>query len=302
MSWDGTRPALDGVLRTVRGGKPGYSLAMSRPTTAVLTPPVDDFRVDAPPFYLPVADEVSLFEAASRARIPVALKGPTGCGKTRFVAHMAHRLGRPLVTVACHEDLTASDLVGRYLLHADETVWVDGPLTAAVRHGAILYLDEVVEARKDTIVVIHPLTDHRRVLTIEKLAAVVHAPDDFMLVISYNPGYQSVLKELKQSTRQRFVALDFTYPPPDVEAQVIATEAGVDAALARSLVKVGGRVRMLTSRGLEEGVSTRLLVHAARLMKEGCSPSAATEAALVRTLSDDPDLQASVRELVADYF
>jgi nitric oxide reductase NorQ protein len=275
---------------------------MPRPTTSVLTPPVDDFRIRAAPFYLPVANEVGLFEAASRARIPVLLKGPTGCGKTRFVAHMAHRLGRPLVTVACHEDLTASDLVGRYLLHGDDTVWVDGPLTAAVRHGAILYLDEVVEARKDTIVVIHPLTDHRRVLTIEKLAAVVPAPDEFMLVISYNPGYQSVLKELKQSTRQRFVALDFTYPPPELETEVVATESGVDSATARSLVKVGGRIRQLTSRGLEEGVSTRLLVHAARLVAEGCAPREAAEAAFVRALSDDPDLQASIRELVSDYF
>jgi nitric oxide reductase NorQ protein len=275
---------------------------MTRPTTSVLTPPVDDFRIRAAPFYLPVANEVGLFEAASRARIPVLLKGPTGCGKTRFVAHMAHRLGRPLVTVACHEDLTASDLVGRYLLHGDDTVWVDGPLTAAVRHGAILYLDEVVEARKDTIVVIHPLTDHRRVLTIEKLAAVLPAPDEFMLVISYNPGYQSVLKELKQSTRQRFVALDFSYPPPELETEVVAKESGVDAATARSLVKVGGRIRQLTSRGLEEGVSTRLLVHAARLVAEGCSPREAAEAAFVRALSDDTDLQASIRELVSDYF
>ena len=176
--------------------------------TPILTPSIDDFRIREAPFYLPVDDEAEIFEASWRARIPVLLKGPTGCGKTRFVAHMAHKLGRPLVTVACHEDLTASDLVGRYLLHGDDTVWVDGPLTAAVRHGAILYLDEVVEARKDTIVVIHPLTDHRRELSIDKLAAVVRAPAEFMLVVSYNPGYQSVLKELKQSTRQRFVALE----------------------------------------------------------------------------------------------
>ncbi len=275
---------------------------MSRPTTTVLTPPVDDFRIGTAPFYLPVGDEVALFEAASRAHVPVLLKGPTGCGKTRFVAHMAHKLGRPLVTVACHEDLTASDLVGRYLLHGDDTVWVDGPLTAAVRHGAILYLDEVVEARKDTIVVIHPLTDHRRVLTIEKLAAVLPAPSEFMLVVSYNPGYQSVLKELKQSTRQRFVALDFAYPPPGVEEDVVAAESGVDRPVAAALVKVGGRIRHLTSRGLEEGVSTRLLVHAARLIAEGCTPRVAAEAALVRSLSDDPDLQASIRELVADHF
>ena len=222
-----------------------------------LTPPVEDFKVEEAPFYLPTGGEVDLFEKAHRACIPVILKGPTGSGKTRFVSYMAHRLGRPLVTVACHEDLTASDLVGRYLLQGDETLWVDGPLTAAVRHGAILYLDEVVEARKDTLVVIHPLTDHRRVLTIEKLAAVIKAPASFMLVVSYNPGYQSVLKELKQSTRQRFVSLDFGYPPPDIEIKVVMAEAGVDEDIARRLVKAGGKIRNLTSRGLEEGVSTR---------------------------------------------
>ncbi len=270
--------------------------------TPVLTPDVNSFRVEAEPFYLPVADEADIFEAAHRARIPVLLKGPTGCGKTRFVAHMAHKLGRPLVTVACHEDLTSSDLVGRYLLHGDQTVWVDGPLTAAVRHGAILYLDEVVEARKDTIVVIHPLTDHRRELSIEKLAQVVRAPADFMLVVSYNPGYQSVLKELKQSTRQRFVALDFSYPPPEVEVEVVATEAGVDRDVAERLVKVACKVRNLTSRGLEEGVSTRLVVHAARLIAEGIPPRAATAAAFERALADDLDLQASIRQVVADFF
>lgn len=270
--------------------------------TPVLTPSVDDFRIRETPFYLPVADEAEVFEASWKARIPVLLKGPTGCGKTRFVAHMAHKLGRPLVTVACHEDLTASDLVGRYLLHGDDTVWVDGPLTAAVRHGAILYLDEVVEARKDTIVVIHPLTDHRRELSIDKLAAIVRAPAEFMLVVSYNPGYQSVLKELKQSTRQRFVALDFTYPPPEVEVRVVAREAGVDDGVARNLVKVAGKIRNLTSRGLDEGVSTRLVVHAGRLIAGGIAPRSATAAAFERALADDPDLQASIREVVADFF
>ena len=275
---------------------------MTRPQTPVLTPDVADFMVDHDPFYLPVGGEVDLFENASKARIPVILKGPTGCGKTRFVSYMARKLGRPLVTVACHEDLTASDLVGRYLLNADETVWIDGPMTAAVRHGAILYLDEVVEARKDTMVVIHPLTDHRRVLTIERLAQVLQAPDDFMLVVSYNPGYQSVLKELKQSTRQRFVALDFGYPPPEIEIEVVATEGGVSEAVARGLVKVGEKVRNLTSRGLEEGVSTRLLVHAARLISFGTPPRAAAAAAFERTLTDDPDLQRSISEVVADFF
>jgi len=267
-----------------------------------LTPPIEDFLVTDDPFYLPVGDEVELFTHAWQARIPVILKGPTGCGKTRFVSHMARQLNRPLVTVACHEDLTASDLVGRYLIQGDETLWVDGPMTAAVRHGAILYLDEIVEARKDTMVVIHPLTDHRRALTIDKLASVLHAPPEFMLVISYNPGYQSILKEIKQSTRQRFVSLDFTYPPAEIERSVLREEAGVDDATARLLVKIGEKIRNLTSRGLEEGVSTRLLIHAARLIKQGSAPVSACEAAFCRTLTDDPDLQASIREVVNDYF
>ncbi len=268
----------------------------------VLTPPVTDFLVEEAPFYLPVGAEAQVFTNAWKARIPVILKGPTGCGKTRFVAWMAHQLGRPLVTVACHEDLTASDLVGRYLIQGDEAVWIDGPMTAAVRHGAILYLDEVVEARKDTMVVIHPLTDHRRVLTIDKLAQVLRAPPEFMLVVSYNPGYQSVLKELKQSTRQRFVSLDFGYPPAELEQRVVAEEAGIDAETARKLVKLGQKVRNLTERGLEEGVSTRLLVHAGRLMHLGSPPREACDAAFARTLTDDPDLQGTMRELVADFF
>lgn len=279
----------------------GYLGAMPGLNPTILTPPVEDFQLETAPYYRPVADEVELFERAWRGHIPVLLKGPTGCGKTRFVSHMAHKLGLPLVTVACHEDLTASDLVGRYLLHGDETVWMDGPLTAAVRHGAILYLDEVVEARKDTMVVIHPLTDHRRVLTIEKLGRVLQAAEKFMLVVSYNPGYQSVLKELKQSTRQRFVSLDFAYPPPDIEVDVVATESGVDRETADLLVRVAGKVRNLTSRGLEEGVSTRLLVHAGRLVALGSEPRSAAAAAFVRTLTDDPDLQASIREVVNDF-
>lgn len=268
----------------------------------ILTPPVDEFLIEQEPYYLPVGSEAQVFTNAWKANIPVILKGPTGCGKTRFVAWMAHQLGRPLVTVACHEDLTASDLVGRYLIQGDEAIWVDGPMTAAVRHGAILYLDEVVEARKDTMVVIHPLTDHRRVLTIDKLAHVLRAPAEFMLVVSYNPGYQSVLKELKQSTRQRFVSLDFGYPPVELERRIVAEEAGVDDEVARKLVKLGQKVRNLTDRGLEEGVSTRLLVHAARLIALGSPPRDACDAAFTRTLTDDPDMQASMRELVADFF
>jgi len=267
-----------------------------------LTPPVEDFLINEPPFYLPVSGEVELFENAWKAKIPVILKGPTGCGKTRFVAYMAHKLNRPLVTVACHEDLTASDLVGRFIIQGDEVSWIDGPLTTAVRHGAILYLDEVVEARKDTMVVIHPLTDHRRILTMDKLAQVLRAPDDFMLVVSYNPGYQSVLKEMKQSTRQRFVSLDFGYPPPETEIPVVSKEANIDEAIATKLVKIGQKVRNLTDRGLEEGVSTRLLVHAGRLIAQGSSHIESTEAAFARTLTDDPHLQASIREVVNDYF
>lgn len=254
------------------------------------------------PYYLPVGDERQLFEQAWRVQMPVLLKGPTGCGKTRFVEHMAHRLGRPLITVACHEDLTASDLVGRYLFRDDQTVWVDGPLTAAVKQGAICYLDEVVEARKDTIVVIHPLTDDRRILPIEKLGDVVKAPPEFMLVISYNPGYQSVLKELKQSTRQRFVALEFTYPAEGLEREIVARESGIDGENAATLVKIGARIRNLTSHGLEEGVSTRLLVYAARLMVQGVSPTVACTASLAKPLTDDPDLLRSISEIVRDFY
>lgn len=267
-----------------------------------LTPSVEDFLVREPPFYLPAADEVELFEHAWRARLPVLLKGPTGCGKTRFVAYMAHRLGRPLVTVACHEDLSASDLLGRFLLQGEETVWVDGPLTAAVRHGAIVYLDEVVEARKDTLVVIHPLTDDRRILPIDRLATILRAPGEFMMAISYNPGYQSVLKELKPSTRQRFVSLDFTYPGPDVERDVLVREAGLDPERAKHLVKIGEKIRNLTDRGLEEGVSTRLLVYCGKLVAQGADPRAACRAAFTRTLTDDKDLQRTIDEIVADFF
>ncbi len=267
-----------------------------------ITPPVEDFLIRDEPFYLPVSGEVELFEQAWRSQLPALLKGPTGSGKTRFVSHMAHRLGRPLVTVACHEDLTASDLVGRFLILGDETVWVDGPLTAAVRHGAIVYLDEVVEARKDTMVVIHPLTDDRRLLPIDKLASMLRAPPEFMLVVSYNPGYQSVLKELKPSTRQRFVSLDFDFPPAALEREVVGREAGIEPALAQALVAIAGKVRNLTDRGLDEGVSTRLVIYAGKLVAAGASPRTACEAAFTRTLTDDPDLRRSIAEIVADFF
>ncbi|WP_287154928.1 CbbQ/NirQ/NorQ/GpvN family protein [Candidatus Solincola tengchongensis] len=260
------------------------------------------------PFYVPVGDEVEIFRAAYRARLPVSLKGPTGCGKTRFLEYMSWTLGReegeplPLITVACHEDLTASDLVGRYILVGEETVWMDGPLTAAVKAGAICYLDEVVEARKDTLVLIHPLADHRRILPLEKKGCLVRAHPRFLLVISYNPGYQSMLKDLKISTRQRFAAIDFTYPPPAVEARIIAGEAGVDEDLARELARLGELARNLGEPGMEEGPSTRLLIYAARLIGQGVEPRRACETALVSALSDDPVVQQAVRDLVATVF
>ena len=259
---------------------------------------IEEYVVTDEPFYLAVGREVELFEAAHAAHLPVMLKGPTGCGKTRFVEHMAWRLGRPLITVACHEDLSATDLVGRFLLEGEETVWHDGPLTAAVRGGAICYLDEVVEARKDTVVIIHPLTDDRRRLPIEKRGTILDAPPDFMLVVSYNPGYQSILKDLKQSTRQRFVALEFDYPPPEMETEIVAREGGVDEATARDLVVIGQKVRNLRGHGLEEGVSTRLLIYAAQMIARGIPPVAASEVALCSPITDDRDLQRSIREIV----
>lgn len=258
----------------------------------------DDFQVRGEPFYLPTGKEIELFEAAYAAKLPVLLKGPTGCGKTRFVEHMAWRLHRSLYTVACHEDLSATDLVGRFLLEGETTIWHDGPLTRAVRQGAICYLDEVVEARKDTIVVIHPLTDDRRVLPVEKRGELLRADDDFMLVVSYNPGYQSILKDLKQSTRQRFVALEFTYPPVEVEVSVLQVEANVDESTARDLVTIGQKVRNLKGHGLEEGVSTRLLVYAAQLIARGIDPITACEVAIIGPITDDHELQRSIREIV----
>ncbi|MCP9473446.1 MAG: CbbQ/NirQ/NorQ/GpvN family protein [Nitrospira sp.] len=255
------------------------------------------YRIEREPFYAEVRGEVALFTIAARNKMAVMLKGPTGCGKTRFVQHMAYRLGRPLITVACHEDLTASDLVGRYLLQGQETVWLDGPLAIGVKHGAIVYLDEVVEARKDTTVIIHPLSDDRRVLPIEKRGQVIEAADEFMLVISYNPGYQSALKDLKQSTKQRFMAIEFDYPPPEIETMVVEREAGIDRELAARLVKLGGKVRNLKHHGLEEGVSTRLLIYAGLLMKQGISLELACDAAIARPITDDPDMQRSILEL-----
>lgn len=250
------------------------------------------------PFYLPAGDEIAVFAACHARHLPVMLKGPTGCGKTRFVEHMAWRLGRPLVTVACHDDLSASDLVGRYLIRSSETVWQDGPLTRAVRMGALCYLDEVVEARQDTIVVIHPLTDDRRVLPIDKTGEIVSAASGFQLVISYNPGYQHLVKDLKPSTRQRFVALEFAMPPPEREIAIVVRESGVDRHWAADLVALAGRLRALRDRGLPEVPSTRLLVAAARLIASGVPPRDACRVAIAAPLTDDPDLLAAAGDLI----
>jgi len=285
--------------------------------------PIEESFIKEEPFYLPLRDEVQIFEAAYAQKIPVLLKGPTGCGKTRFVEYMAYKLGRPLtvvrtkakgapvpsqaagiplVTVACHEDLTASDLVGRYLLEGDSTKWIDGPLTRAVKAGAICYLDEIVEARKDTTVLIHPLTDHRRFLPIEKKGSIVEASDGFLLVISYNPGYQSVLKDLKHSTRQRFIAIEFTFPPRELEKEIIQHEAGCSPEIAGELAKLGEKTRNLKGHGLVEGVSTRLLIYTARLIGEGVPPRRACEVAVVWALTDDTEIQRSIQEVVSAIF
>lgn len=255
------------------------------------------------PYYEPQSNEIEIFNAAYSKRLPVMIKGPTGCGKTRFLEHMAHRLGRPLVTVSCHEDLTSSDLVGRFLLEGEETVWQDGPLTRAVKEGAICYLDEIVEARTDTTVVIHPLTDHRRNLPLEKKSQILEAHPDFMLVISYNPGYQTVLKDLKPSTKQRFVAMEFGYPSEEVERKVVAAEAGdIDPELLKRLVAAGRRARTLKDHGLEEATSTRALVYAGELISAGLDPVDACRAAMVHPLTDDPELAEALMEIVRAHF
>lgn len=254
------------------------------------------------PFYLAQGDECALFEAASDNDLPVLLKGPTGCGKTRFVAHMAARLGRRLYTVACHDDLSAADLIGRYLLKGGETVWVDGPLTRAVREGAICYLDEVVEARKDVTVVLHPLTDDRRILPIDRTGEELEAAPGFMLVASYNPGYQNILKTLKPSTRQRFVAMAFDFPPPDLETRIVVEESGLNDAQAAALVRLAGKLRGLKGQDLEEGVSTRLVIYAATLIARGMPVDRAIEAAMIEPLTDDADIKRGLLDLVTAVF
>ena len=277
---------------------------------------IEEYHLKEEPYYVPVGDEIELFEAAYKQRLPLIFKGPTGCGKTRFVEYMAYRLGieltkvsksedglnLPLVTIACHEDLTASDLVGRYLLEGDQTVWIDCPLTRAVKVGGICYLDEVVEARKDTTVLIHPLTDHRRILPVEKRGELLEAAEGFLLVLSYNPGYQSALKDLKHSTRQRFVSIEFDYPARDIEAEIVQHESGVDEKVADQLAKLGEKVRNLKEHGLGEGASTRLLIYAGKLISQGISPRRACQVSVNWAVTDDHSVQQSISEIISSIF
>ena len=263
---------------------------------------LEEHLITEEPFYLPVGDEIEIGVATYERKLPLLLKGPTGCGKTRFMQFLAWSLGRPLITVSCHDDLSTSDLVGRYLVKGDETIWVDGPLTRAVRAGGICYLDEIVEARKDTTVVIHPLADDRRELPIDKLGQLLIAPQQFMLGVSYNPGYQSVLKDLKTSTRQRFVSLSFSYPEESLEARIVAEEAGIDLDLARRLVRLATMSRGLRESGLPEGASTRLLINAGLLIKSGITTRTACMVGVVESLTDDPDLLGSLVEMVDAVF
>jgi nitric oxide reductase NorQ protein len=260
------------------------------------------YLVTDEPYYLPQGKEIELFECAYRNQIPVLLKGPTGCGKTRFMHFVAWKFKRPLITVSCHDDLTASDLVGRYLIRGSETAWIDGPLTASVKAGAFCYLDEIVEARKDTIVVIHPLADDRRMLPVEKKGEVLKAAPEFLIALSYNPGYQSVLKDLKQSTRQRFLALEFMHPPKDLETEIVVHESGVSENMARSLISLAEKTRNLKDQGLTEGASTRLLINAAKLTAGGIDPKTACESAIAEPLTDDHEMLESIRELIRSLF
>ncbi len=263
---------------------------------------IEQYKIRKEPYYQSQHQEVAFYEAAYQARLPVMIKGPTGCGKSRFIEYMAWKLGKPLITVACNEDMTASDLVGRYLLDAGGTRWLDGPLTVAARLGAICYLDEIVEARQDTTVVIHPLTDHRRTLPLDKKGELIDAHADFQLVISYNPGYQSLMKDLKQSTKQRFVALNFDYADVDVETGILARETGIDAGIAAKLVQIGGAARNLKGHGLDEGVSTRLLVYAATLMQKGIAAQSACRMALVDPITDDGDIRGTLYHAIDSVF
>ena len=269
---------------------------------------IEDYSIDKEPFYVPVSDEIQVFESAYNQKVPILLKGPTGTGKTRFVEYMSWHISSnmkksvPLITVACHEDLTASDLVGRYLIDSSGTKWIDGPLTRAVKSGGICYLDEIVEARKDTTVIVHPLTDHRRILTIDKLGEVVEAADEFLMVVSYNPGYQNALKDLKQSTRQRFVAIEFDFPTPELEAKILKEEAGIDDSTADSLSSLGEKIRNLTDHGLSEAASTRVLIYAGKLIKDGIAPRRACQVAVTWGITDDKKLYRSIEEIISAIF
>ena len=278
---------------------------------------IEEYFATEKPYYVSVSDEIEIFESAYKQKLPVLFKGPTGCGKTRFIEYMAYKIGQemkkskknnnsqiniPLVTIACHEDLTASDLVGRYLLEGDSTVWLDGPLTRAVKAGGICYLDEVVEARKDTTVIIHPLTDHRRILPVEKKGELLEAADGFLLVLSYNPGYQSALKDLKHSTRQRFIAIEFDYPSVEKETEIIAHESGLDEDTSNKLAILGGKIRNLKEHGLPEGASTRLLIYAAKMISQGIKPVRACQVAVNWAVTDDSLLHQGIQEVITSIF
>ena len=278
---------------------------------------IEEYFATKKPYYVSIFDEIELFEAAYKQKLPVLFKGPTGCGKTRFIEYMAYKIGQemkkskknnnsqiniPLVTIACHEDLTASDLVGRYLLEGDSTVWLDGPLTRAVKAGGICYLDEVVEARKDTTVIIHPLTDHRRILPVEKKGELLEAADGFLLVLSYNPGYQSALKDLKHSTRQRFIAIEFDYPSVEKETEIIAHESGLDEDTSNKLAILGEKIRNLKEHGLPEGASTRLLIYAAKMISQGIKPVRACQVAVNWAVTDDKLLHQGIQEVITSIF
>lgn len=294
----GARKAIPPAAESTRPAAATSAVTPETPASGAL----ESYRVSSEPYYRSVGDEVAMYEAAYEIRMPMMLKGPTGCGKTRFIEYMAWKLGKPLITVACNEDMTASDLLGRYLLDASGTRWQDGPLTLAARFGAICYLDEVVEARQDTTVVIHPLTDNRRILPLDRKGEVIKAHPDFQLVVSYNPGYQSVMKDLKQSTKQRFGALDFDYPEHEVEVEIVAHESGVDAETASKLVSIAERARNLKGHGLDEGVSTRMLVHAGSLIAKGIEPVKACRVALVQPITDDVDMRDALDAAVTTYF
>ena len=294
--------------------------------TTIQTSDQTSYKIEEKPFYVPIRDELDVFQQAWAEQIPLLLKGPTGCGKTRFVEYMAYSLGQKLFqvtknqnqvttdtkdyaggvgslyTVACHEDLTARDLTGRYIMKGGETVWVDGPATMAVKQGAILYLDEIVEARKDVTVVTHPLTDYRRVLPLETLGTQIKAPKSFMVVVSYNPGYQSVRKNLKQSTKQRFIALDFSYPPPDKESMIVSKEGSVETGVADKLVLLANDIRNVSNIDLEEGVSTRSLIHAAKLIKRGTPPKRACSVAIAQAITDEPEEIKAIEMIIDNIF